>query len=205
MLERDLVDFAVRPLRRREYERLVDMGVFEGEKIELLDGVLVEMSPEGPAHSEVINRIAERFSRVLGNRARIRVQHPLSATGTSVPEPDIAIVERRDYSLAHPGPRDAFLLVEVSDSSLKRDRRLKLPVYAKAGVREVWIVNLQDRCIEVYRDPKGRAFRTSFAVLEGRSVRPLRFPRIAVSVRALLAHGRKRQGVRGTRTTNGSS
>src|SRR5258705_7967248 len=121
-------DFPTRPLRRVEYDKLVELGVFEGERIELLEGRLVYMTPPGPPHASTVDKLMELFFRGLGDRARIRVQSPFAALETSEPQPDLAIVPRADYEREHPSRAD--LVIEVSDSSLRYDRGPKLPVYA---------------------------------------------------------------------------
>src|SRR5882672_8068853 len=118
----------VRPFRRAEYDRLVELGVFEGERVELLDGLIVRISPHGPRHDGTIDLLVEELSRQLGERARVRVQSAFIAGDQSEPEPDIAVVPRADYRVEH--PRRAYLLVEIAESSLERDRGAKALLYA---------------------------------------------------------------------------
>ncbi len=140
---------------REEYEQAVERGAFEGWRVELVDGVLCDMSPQSGPHAGAIDRIAEELRSHLGTGFRLRQQMPLSLTDDSVPEPDIALVARDPqgdfYSSGH--PRTAFLVVEVADSSLPFDRNHKQRLYARAGIPEYWIVNLSSRRLEVYRDP----------------------------------------------------
>jgi Uma2 family endonuclease len=141
----------VRPLRRAEYDRLVMLGMLRGENVELLYGRLVRMSPQGQPHVFSVTRLNKLLVRALGDRAEVRVQAPFGASDVSEPEPDIAIVANGDYLDEH--PRRAHLLIEVSDSSLQDDRRLKGPLYAAAGVPEYWIVDLVAGAVEVHREP----------------------------------------------------
>ena len=140
--------------RRVEYERLVDLGVFVGERLELLEGVLVVREPQGSLHAAIVTHIGQVLAAAFGAGWHPRLHAPLALGEHSEPEPDIAVVagEPRDYVVAHPST--AVLVVEVADSSLRLDRRFKAAVYARAGLREYWILNLVDRALEVYRDPQ---------------------------------------------------
>jgi Uma2 family endonuclease len=141
----------IRPLRRAEYDRLVGLGYFEDEKIELLEGRLVQMSPQGGPHRFAVRRLTEILLPALAGRAQIHAQMPFAASELSEPEPDISVVACADY-LDDP-PASAYLLIEVADSSLRRDRRVKAPLYSAAGVKEYWIVDLAGEAVEVYREP----------------------------------------------------
>lgn len=145
------LEVLVRPLRRAEYDKLVELGAFQGERIELLDGRLVKMSPIGPPHSSTIDKLTAQCVARLAGRALVRVQNPFAALEVSEPEPDLAIVPLGNYESEHPSQAD--LIIEVAESSLEYDRGPKLRVYAECGVPEYWIVNLVERCIEVYRKP----------------------------------------------------
>ncbi len=144
-------DETIRPLRRAEYEQLVEMGVFEGEKIELLHGRLVRMTPQGTGHAWTIQALTWIFVKAAGDDLWVRPQLPVAASDDSEPEPDLAIVRRsgRDH------PDTALLVVEVAQSSLRKDRILKGPLYAACGVPEYWVVNLRDRVVEVHTHPVG--------------------------------------------------
>jgi Uma2 family endonuclease len=180
----ELLDALTRPLRRTEYDKLVALGVFQGERIELLDGRLVRMSPIGPPHSSAVDELTERCVRQLSGRARVRVQSPFAALDVSEPEPDIAIVPLGRYSEEH--PRRAELIIEVAESSLAYDRGSKLRVYAECGVPEYWIVNLIDRCIEVYRKPgSGRYWHVQQFGADA-SVSPEAFPDFELRVADVL-------------------
>jgi len=170
----------IRPLRRIEYDALVALGAFRNERIELLDGALVPMSPIGPPHSSAVQNLTELLLPALLGRATVRVQNPFAANELSEPEPDIAIVPRADYATAH--PNEAHLIIEVSDSSLAGDRDTKLQMYALSGVPEYWIVNLPDRCIEVHTSPIGPAYAAVSRVEHGQSLHPQRFPDVEINV-----------------------
>jgi Uma2 family endonuclease len=142
----------VRPLRRAEYDRLVALGMLRGEHVELLHGRLVRMSPQGEPHVFSVTRLNKLLVRALGDRAEVRVQAPFGASDVSEPEPDLAVVPPGDY--LHDHPSLAFLLIEVADSSLQDDRRIKGPLYAAARVPEYWIVDVAAGVVEVHRDPR---------------------------------------------------
>lgn len=148
----DLAPERVRPLKRVEFETLVHEGLFGDERIELLGGVIVEMSPQDPRHSATVERLGRELQRAVDTRASVRVQLPFAASADSLPEPDIAVVPLIDYDDAHPDR--AFLLAEVASSSLRKDRSLKADLYARAGVPEYWIVDLAERQIEIRTVPQ---------------------------------------------------
>lgn len=176
-------DFPVRPLRRVEYDKLVEMGVFEGERIELLEGRLVYMSPIGAPHSSTIDKLNRLFVPLF-DRALVRIQNPIAASEDSEPQPDVALVPLGNYEVDHPDHAD--LLIEVSDSSLAYDRGPKLSVYAKSGVPEYWIVNLVERCIEVHRKPGNGRYWSVEKHGEGAVISPERFPDFALRVADVL-------------------
>ncbi len=141
----------VRPLRRAEYERLVELGVFEDERLELLRGALVTMSPQGGLHADTVARIGEALTLALAGRARVRQHSPIAVADDSEPEPDVAVVPLGGSRLEVPGT--AFLVVEVADSSLSKDRNVKAALYAAAGIPEYWLVDLNGHAVEVHRAP----------------------------------------------------
>lgn len=169
-----------RPLRRDEYDQLVALGAFGDERIELLDGVLVPMSPIGPRHSSAIDLLNLLLVRALGDRARIRVQNPFAVSDVSEPEPDFLVAPLRDYDTEH--PTEAHLVIEVAESSLAQDRGRKLRIYAERGVPEYWIVDVVARRIEVFRDPSGSTFASARVFERGEEIALLRFPDVTVRV-----------------------
>lgn len=171
----------IRPLRRREYERLVELGEFERERVELVRGAIVRMSPSGSRHAEAVARLLRILVTSVGDRAVTRAQSPLAIADDSEPEPDLALVPPGDYSDAH--PREALLVVEVADTSLDYDRLDKARLYAEAGAKEYWIVNLADDAIEVHRGAREDGRWTEIAIAgAGESVVPVAFPDIIVGV-----------------------
>ena len=169
-----------RALRRHEYERMIDAGLFRDERIELIRGVIVEMSPQNMPHSWAIQMLTRLLVPPLVGRADVRVQLPLAAGDDSLPEPDLAIVEPRYFGRAHPDR--AFLIIEVADTSLKFDRQEKAELYATAGIPEYWVVNLNDKIIERHNELAGGAYTRVTPYRPGESLSPLAFPDVGVRV-----------------------
>jgi Uma2 family endonuclease len=145
------------PLRftRADFNRMGEAGLFEGRRVELLEGEVIEMTPQGSRHASAVARIASRLGRVLDPSFVIRPQLPLALDDRSEPEPDIAVCrpDPRDYADAHPRADQVVLLVEVADSSLGYDHGRKAAAYARAGIPVLWIVDLQARAVSVLREP----------------------------------------------------
>ena len=173
-----------------EYYRLAEIGVLSScVHTELIDGEILEVSPMSASHGAAISLATEIFARVLRSRAQLRVQLPLRLSAHSELEPDICLAKPKQnhYRSDHPGPADVFLVLEISDSSLRYDRDVKLPVYAAAGVAEVWIEDLPNRILHVFREPSGRKFKTALQFAPGDSVSLLAFPRISFPVSSLIS------------------
>jgi Uma2 family endonuclease len=175
-----LVPDRIRPLRREEYDKLIALGAFQNEKIELLEGWLVKMSPIGAPHSSAVTKLAEILIRTLAERATVVIQGPFAALELSEPEPDVAVVPRGDYDTAHPDR--AYLIIEVAESSLAVDRGVKLRLYARCGVPEYWIVNVAEKVIEVYSEPHDGTYAKVARCEHGQSLRLMQFPDVQVRV-----------------------
>ncbi len=172
---------------RAEYDRLVSAGVFgPSDRVELLEGEVIEMSPERSRHAAAVDLTLEALRRAFSASHSIRVQHPLAISGTSEPEPDLAVVvgSARDYVDRHPTSAD--LVVEVSDSSLEYDRTRKARVYAAAGNADYWIVNIVESVLELHRDPGASGYRSVRRLAPGETVTPLAAPGMSVAVTDLL-------------------
>lgn len=172
-----------------EYEDLVSRGVLgRAHRVELLEGVIVEVSPQNPLHATAVYTSGEAIRVAVAGRAMVRVQLPFRAGAFSVPEPDVAVVAGfpADYRDEHPA--EALLIVEVADSSLTVDRMTKGRVYAAATVPEYWIVDLGGEAVDIYRDPDAaeRQYRHHSRAKRGDVIRPLAFPDAAVAVDDLL-------------------
>jgi Uma2 family endonuclease len=161
---------AIKPRKwsREEYDRLIEQGVFqEDERLELIEGEILAMTPQDARHAGSTNIVYEALDDALVAGYCLRVQLPLALGEDSEPEPDVAVVagSARDFLQAH--PETAALVVEVADSSLLFDRRRKLPLYARSGIPEVWIVNVVEGRLEVHRKPEGGGYREHEVLTRG--------------------------------------
>jgi Uma2 family endonuclease len=173
----------------QEYYRMAETGVLRPDaRVELLDGRIIDMSPIGPFHGGLVNRLIRIFSRLSNGRWMVSAQNPLRLDDHSEPEPDFMLLKPSpdDYTSRHPAADDVFLLVEVSEASLDFDRDEKLPVYGRTGIAEVWIINLRDRTIEVYREPHFTGYGARTLLRAGDQVWPQAFPDAVVDVAELL-------------------
>ncbi len=175
---------AVRLLRRVEYDHLVELGAFERERVELVHGIVVRMTPQGPPHAAPIGRLTAVLVARLGDRALVRVQLPLNGPGDSEPEPDVAVVAPGDHDVAHPSA--AHLVVEVSLSSLPYDRGTKAPLYAAMGVPEYWIVDVVAGVIEIHTEPSASGYASQRTARRGETIHLLAFPDAAIEVSAIV-------------------
>ena len=145
-----------------EYYRMGQSGILkQGDRVELIEGEIVDMVPAGSAHVGIVNRLNRLLVQVLGDRAIVSVQNPVRLSAFSEPEPDIALLRPRDdfYSGAHPGPTNVLLIIEVSDSSLDYDRDVKLPLYARHEIPVVWLIDIQRKQLLVFRSPTREGYR----------------------------------------------
>lgn len=171
----------VRPLRRREYDRLVEMGLLADEKVELIRGFIVRMSPQGSAHGRAIERLTRLLIEALPRaRAAVRIQLPLALSDDSEPEPDIAVVP--PGSSTHGHPSRAFIVMEVSDSSLVHDRVEKGALYAEAGIPEYWIVDAAHQRVEVHSDIAEGAYSRVTPYRRGDVARSVSLPDLEVAI-----------------------
>lgn len=183
----------VAPLRRPfsvdDYHRMAEVGLLrEDERTELLYGEVLCKMPIGSRHAGCVKWLLRQLSAALGERAVIGAQDPVRLDPFSEPEPDISVLRPRDdlYRGAHPGPADLQLVIEVADSSLYLDRQVKAPLYAAAGVPELWLVDLRTEGVEVHREPRPGGYATSQRFGRGELLSPLAFPDVQLSVSELL-------------------
>ena len=172
-----------------QYQRMGETGILhEDDRVELLDGELYEMAPIGDDHIGGVISLDFFFSQRLGGRAFVSAQNPIRLTDYSEPEPDITLLRPRAdfYRTSKARPEDVLLLVEVAESSLIYDRMTKLPRYAAVGIPEVWIVNLVDQRIEVYRDPGADGYHSVMITERGGALSPLAFPDVSITVEEIL-------------------
>ena len=184
----------VRRWRRVEYERLVELGVFEpGERLELIDGQLVLREPHGSRHAATIRRALAALRRSIGETWQIDSQLPIALDDDSEPEPDVAVLARDPHGYAAAHPSSAVLIVEVADTSYRIDREFKASLYARARIPEYWIADLTHDALVVHRDPEpattaiyGWRYRTVEMLRPPASVTPPKGAN-AISVADLLA------------------
>ena len=167
----------------------------EGERVELIDGVIIAMSPMGNPHRSTVNRLTRLFGENVNRRAIVQVQSSITLDGHTMPEPDLALLrERVDfYESDDTYPEDVLLVIEVSDSSVDYDRNEKLLRYARAGIPEVWLTILPDRVIEVHTEPAGGRYTQMRTFHPGDTISLACFPDIALSVDEILP-GQERTG-----------
>jgi Uma2 family endonuclease len=172
-----------------DYHRMISSGILApGDRVELLDGQIVEMVPQDPPHASRIDDGGDYLKAIFANRAKVRVQLPITLVPGSEPEPDFAIVrlDADRYRDRHPHPQDVLLLIEVADSTLKRDRIYKAQIYAKAGIAEYWIVDIQNRQVIVLKNSQGDGYQSEQTFTEIDQIAPLLLPEVVVSLRSLI-------------------
>ena len=172
-----------------EYERMGEAGIFPPDaRLELIEGEIFEMSPIGSPHAACVDALALLFTETARRRFLVRVQNPVRLNDFSEPQPDISLLRWRDdfYRDAHPTPADVSLIVEVADTTLIADRKVKLPLYARAGIAEAWLVNIPEEKIEIYSDPAGDSYQRAEVFGRGAVARSHTAEGLAVSVGELL-------------------
>jgi Uma2 family endonuclease len=170
-----------------QYHRMVDTGIWDDCHVELLNGVVVEMSPEGMPHAHRSSDVGEYLMRLLGDRAHVRPAKPITLPSGSEPEPDIAIVQRlgNEYLAHHPYPENIFWVIEYSNTSLDKDLGVKAAIYATEGIPEYWVINLKKNILIVFRDPVDGKYQSRQEFTTG-TINPLAFPDVAIEVARLL-------------------
>lgn len=159
--EVNLPEVETRRFRVDEYYLMAEVGILKSsDRVELLDGVISNMSPIGPAHASVVRRLAELFYASVSQKASIGIQTPIHLNDYSEPEPDLVIAQPRAdfYADHHPGTDEIYLLIEVADTTLAKDLNVKVPLYAASSVREVWVVDLPGQKVLQFRNPDKNAY-----------------------------------------------
>ena len=172
-----------------EYYRMAEANIFsEDDRVELLEGEIVQMTPIGKRHAGCVDRLNMLFSRHCGQVAIVRVQNPIGLDEHSEPQPDLALLKLRPdfYTESHPKPEEVLLLVEVGDVSASFDRQVKVPLYAKAGIREVWLMDLAGECLEVHLKPSIGGYEEIQQFRRGETISPLAFPDLKLNVSDIL-------------------
>ncbi len=171
-----------------EYERMIEAGVLrDGERVELIEGEILCMAAIGVPHWWAVNVLNDFFTPRVTGRAIVSIQMSVQLAPGSEPEPDLAIVRRKDfYRTGLPGPADTLLVIEVSDSSLTYDLKRKIPVYAAAGIPEAWVFNLRGEQALIHRKPRGRRYTEVTTVERGGTLTPLAFPELTIALDDVL-------------------
>ena len=178
-----------RPFSVDEYHAMVDARVLtKYDRVELLDGEIIAKVPISSGHASCVMRLSRMLSEAVGKRAIVSVQGSVRLDEASEPEPDLMLLEWQDdfYAAAHPTPADVLLLIEVSDATVAFDKNVKLPLYARAGIPEVWIVNLPDRMIEAYSAPSGLEYTESRSIGMDGALGPACFEDVSLQVGAVI-------------------
>jgi Uma2 family endonuclease len=169
--------------------KMAEAGLFgPEERIELIDGEILEMSPVGVRHVHCVNRATTFFTEAFGRTAIVSIQNAVHLNIHNMPQPDVVVFKPRAdfYFPDRATPADVLFVVEVSDSTLRRDRNIKLPKFAASGIPEVWIEDLKHDLILVFRDPEGSQYRTQLTMRRGDSISPLAFPKATFLVDDLI-------------------
>ncbi len=173
-----------------DWLKMGEAGVFPPDyRGELIEGEVVDMAPIGPTHGGCVKWLNNFFAARLAGRCIVSAQDPIKLGDLSSPQPDIVLLRPASdyYRNGHPIPEDILLLVEVAESSLRYDREVKAPLYARFGIPEYWLVNLTEQCLEVYRQPEANGCYQSVARYErSDTIAPLAWPEVVVSIRELL-------------------
>lgn len=171
-----------------EYHRMIEAGILTTEdKVELLEGRIIQVSPQRPPHAAITQRIDRYLQNLLRGQADIRVQLPITLA-TSEPEPDIALVRTvpGDYGDHHPAPTEILLLIEVAHTTFVTDREEKAPIYARANIAEYWILDIIARQVYIFRNPSNGGYQSETVLNQDAALAPLAFPEIEISFSQLF-------------------
>ena len=183
------MSLAVRRFTVDEYHRMGEAGVLhEDDRVELLDGQIVQMSPIGVRHAACVNRLTALIVGQAGNQATVSIQNPVILGDYEEPQPDVVVLRYRadGYQTGHPRPSDTLLVVEVADTTVASDRLIKIPLYARAGIPEAWLVNLPGDEIEIYQQPTGGRYARVRTARRGETLTPLECSAIALPTDDIL-------------------
>ncbi|MDX6381260.1 MAG: hypothetical protein QOI57_2284 [Rubrobacteraceae bacterium] len=170
-----------------DYHRMTEAGILhEDDRVELIEGDIVEMAAIGSRHFTCVNELNRLLVRGVGDEAIVSVQNPVRLGEYWEPQPDLAVIRNRDYRESLPEPEDVLLLIEVSDTTLRYDREVKLPLYARSGIPEVWIAELVNKAIEHHTHPSEDGYRRLKQARRGETLRSKALPALVVPVDAVL-------------------
>jgi len=168
----------------KQFHQMAEAGILsENERVELIRGEMIDMSPIGTRHSGCVLFLSNLLILLLGGRALINVQNPVELDETSEPKPDIALLKPRPdfYRNSHPQPEDIFLLIEVTDTIVKYDREVKIPLYAEANIPEIWLLDVNQEVVEVYQNPLQGVYQNAEKLVKNQVLSILAFPDVYMS------------------------
>ncbi|NBC49429.1 MAG: Uma2 family endonuclease [Gammaproteobacteria bacterium] len=177
------------PVTVKEFFRMGEAGVLDPEaRIELIDGVMIDMPPIAPPHAGRTKRLTFLLIEAIGRRAIVSTQDPILLGDLSAPQPDIAVLKPRDdfYSAEHPRAEDVLLVVEIADSSVRYDRERKLPLYARFAIPELWLIDIPTQAIWVYRAPEDGVYQTRFQLGAPHRISPSMLDDVALELGGLV-------------------
>jgi Uma2 family endonuclease len=173
----------------QEYDRMIAANIFAPQdRLELIRGEIVQMSPIGRRHAAHVRRLNTLFSEKLHQQAIVDIQNPIELDDNSEPQPDVAILRLSPdfYESAHPQPSDILLLIEVADTTVESDRAVKVPLYAENGIAEVWLININAQCVEIYRQPIATGYQSAQIAYRGQAIAMQAFPHIQLTIDEIL-------------------
>jgi len=172
-----------------DFHRMGEAGIFsKDDRVELLEGEIIDMTPIGSRHAACVARLDRQLNQLVGTSAIVWAQNPIRLNDQSEPQPDMALLKPRPdfYENAHPQPADILLIIEVADSSVDFDRETKLPLYAKAGIPELWIVDLTQRRVEMYQQPSGEKYTSVSQLNHSEQATPQAFPTCKIPLQEIF-------------------
>ena len=181
--------FTIRKWTVKEYHKLGEMRFFHPEeRVELLSGNIITISAKGTANTSATRRTANVLRDILENQVDVYYKSPIALDDNSEPEPDIALVriDPFDYATHHPTPSEVYLIIEVADSSLTFDREIKAKAYARSGIADYWVLNVNNRQLHVFREPAVDGYQSELILGENGSISPLQFPTVNIAIQAML-------------------
>ncbi|MBR8827234.1 MAG: Uma2 family endonuclease [Gomphosphaeria aponina SAG 52.96 = DSM 107014] len=173
----------------KDYYKMAESGILtENDRVELIRGEIVQMSPIGFKHAASVRKLAIILTKKIGERALVDTQNPIQLDDNSEPQPDVVLLKPRTdfYEARHPQPADIFLIIEVADTTVKYDRDVKIPLYAEANITEVWLVDINNNCVEMYRKPTAHGYQNMQKFTGEESLSILAFPDIIITVNEII-------------------
>ncbi|MBD2435989.1 Uma2 family endonuclease [Nostoc sp. FACHB-110] len=183
------VQLSRRKFTVEQYHKMIESGILtENDRVELIRGEIIEMSPIGTKHAACVNRLINLLVQLLGKRVIVAAQNPIALNNNSQPQPDVALLKLRDdfYETAHPQPQDIFLLIEVADSTVMYDREAKIPLYAEANIIEVWLIDINEQMVEVYQQPTAAGYQLMQQLTRGQTLSIPAFTDVSISVNQIF-------------------